>query len=212
MAGVEWTMKGPSFNNCNCAPGCPCQFNSLPTHGNCCAVTAMEIEQGQFGDVSLDGLRWVCIYDWPGAVHEGNGSEVSIIDERADDRQRDALTRILRGEESEDGATYLAVFATTMTRILDPIFRPIELDIDIDKRTARVRVEGLVDSVGEPIVNPITGEQHRALIMLPNGFEYTQAEVARGTTNVLGDLSFHLTNSHAHFVDSHLSNAGVVHA
>ncbi|MGA7790694.1 MAG: DUF1326 domain-containing protein, partial [Xanthobacteraceae bacterium] len=29
--------------NCNCAYGCPCQFNALPTHGNCEAVAGMQI-------------------------------------------------------------------------------------------------------------------------------------------------------------------------
>jgi hypothetical protein len=29
----------------------------------------------------------------------------------------------------------------------------------------------------EPILNPVTGEEHRARIVLPNGFEYKEAEV-----------------------------------
>ena len=30
-----WFIKGREFVHCNCAYGCPCQFNALPTHGNC---------------------------------------------------------------------------------------------------------------------------------------------------------------------------------
>jgi hypothetical protein len=60
---------------------------------------------GHFGDVPLDGLRAAGIWHWPGAVHEGNGSMQLIIDERADANQRDALVKILSGQETEDMAT-----------------------------------------------------------------------------------------------------------
>ncbi len=74
MAGVDWEIRGPSFNNCNCAWGCPCQFNALPTHGHCRAFMCMQITDGHFGDVNLDGLHWIFTAAWPGAVHEGKGT------------------------------------------------------------------------------------------------------------------------------------------
>ncbi len=27
---IEWILTGREFANCNCAHGCPCQFNALP--------------------------------------------------------------------------------------------------------------------------------------------------------------------------------------
>ena len=33
MAMVEWRVRADEFVNCNCAYGCPCQFNALPTLG-----------------------------------------------------------------------------------------------------------------------------------------------------------------------------------
>ena len=57
MASTEWVIKGSEFANCNCSYGCPCQFNDLPTHGNCRGVFGIQIEEGYFGDVRLDGLR-----------------------------------------------------------------------------------------------------------------------------------------------------------
>ena len=70
---TPWEIKAKEFVNCNCAYGCPCQFNALPTHGNCEAAVAIEIEQGHYGDVKLDGLRIGGIYQWPGPIHEGRG-------------------------------------------------------------------------------------------------------------------------------------------
>ena len=59
MAYVDWRMKGIQISNCNCATGCPCQFNSLPTHGNCRAYVFFQVDSGHFGKVRLDGLRSV---------------------------------------------------------------------------------------------------------------------------------------------------------
>jgi hypothetical protein len=39
------------------------------------------------------------------------------------------------------------------------------------------RIEGIVKTDVEPIKNPATGEEHRARIVLPNGFEYKEAEM-----------------------------------
>ncbi|RVB03014.1 DUF1326 domain-containing protein, partial [Mesorhizobium sp. M7A.F.Ca.CA.004.05.1.1] len=44
MPDVKWAMKAREFINCNCAYGCPCQFNAMPTYGFCQAVAGMEIE------------------------------------------------------------------------------------------------------------------------------------------------------------------------
>ena len=44
MTEFDWKIRGPEVSTCNCNWGCPCQFNSLPTHGNCRAGVAMRIE------------------------------------------------------------------------------------------------------------------------------------------------------------------------
>ena len=207
---VEWSIRGPSFGNCNCDWGCPCQFNALPTHGDCRAMTSMRIDEGHFGDVRLDGLCWVNTYSWPRAVHEGNGTHQSIIDERADEGQREALVAILHGRESEEGANVFQVFATTMSHVLEALFKPIEFTCDVEKRTASVLVPGLIESVGAPIRNPVTGEEHRASIGQPHGFEYTQAEIGQGTTRATGEIELDLRGSHGQFTIYHLTHKGVV--
>jgi hypothetical protein len=210
MANVSWSMRGPEYVNCNCNYGCPCQFNALPTDGTCRAVAAMRIEEGHFGDVPLTGLCWAATLSWPNAIHEGNGTMQAIIDERADDDQRHALGEIIHGRETEPGATMLQVFSTTMTKVHDPLFMVIELDIDIDERTARLTVPGMIEATGKPIRNPVTGNPHRARINLPHGFEYTLAEVASGTAKATGAIKLDLVNSHGHLSELHLTDSGVV--
>src|SRR5262245_48787763 len=108
---VEWMLRGREFGNCNCSYGCPCQFNALPTHGHCRAIMVLEIEEGHHGGTRLDGLRAACVYRWPGPIHEGKGERQAIIDRRASQPQREALLRIMNGEDTEPGATMFQIFA-----------------------------------------------------------------------------------------------------
>ena len=57
MTDVQWTIHAREFSNCNCSYGCPCQFNALPTHGDCRAVVGMQIDAGRHGETRLDGLK-----------------------------------------------------------------------------------------------------------------------------------------------------------
>ena len=211
MTDTRWTIKGREFVHCNCAYGCPCQFNALPTQGHCRAVAAIEIEEGHHGDTPLDGLRIAVVLKWPGAIHEGNGEALPIVDERATPEQREALLRIMSGEDTVPGATFFAVFATTYSKVHEPIFAAIDFEVDVDGRNARLVVPGVIDARGEPIVNPISGEEHRARINLPTGFEYDIAEIGRGWAETKGPLEISLADSHAQFAQLHITESGVVH-
>ena len=208
MAYIDWRMRGLELTNCNCAWGCPCQFNALPTHGNCRAVVGMRIDEGYFGDVSLDGLQWVGMFAWPKAIHEGNGEAFVVIDERADEAQRAALLTILSGGETEPGATIFNVFSTVIDTHYEPAFLPIRFEADLDKRMGRIMVEGLVETAVEPIRNPITGAEHRARVSLPHGFEYREAEFASGSTQATGPVALGWQSSHAHVARLDLSPQG----
>lgn len=209
---TKWEFKGRELVNCNCIWACPCQFNALPTHGHCQAVAAIEIDEGHYGDVKLDGLKLAAVIKWPGPIHEGGGLCQPIVDERADDAQREAILKIMSGEDTDPFATMFAVFATTYAEVYEPLFRPIEFDVDIDSRHGRVKVDGVIDMRGEPIKNPITGDEHRVRIDLPDGFEYTIAEIGNASAKTQGQVALDLKDSYAQFAHLHLNNHGVVRA
>jgi len=71
-------------------------------------------------------------------------------------------------------------------------------------------VPNIVEMKGEPIRNPVTGAEHRARIDLPNGFEYTLAEMGSGTSKSSGNIALELTNSYGQFADIHLGSRGIV--
>ena len=210
MTDVKWMIKAREFANCNCAYGCPCQFNALPTHGNCEAVTGMQIDSGYHGDTRLDGLRFVGMFRWPGAIHEGKGEAAVVIDERATPAQREALLRILTGQDTEPGATIFQVFSATMEKLHEPIFAAIDLEVDIEARTGRLVVRGVTEGHGEPIRNPVTGAEHRVRIDIPNGFEYSLAEMGRGWTKTSSPMQFNLADSYAQFAHVNLCQSGIV--
>lgn len=208
---TEWRIKGTELANCNCAYGCPCQFNALPTHGDCRASIGYEIEEGNFGNVPLDGLRAVMLVTWPGPVHEGNGTMQLIVDERADAAQRDALLKIMTGQETDEMATMWWVYSAMSPTKLDALFRPIEYEVDVEARRGRFRVPGIVETVGEPIRNPVSGAEHRARIDLPDGFEYRIAEIGSATTHATAAIPLPgLENSYGQFARLHLSNRGLL--
>jgi hypothetical protein len=210
MTEVKWTIKAREFVNCNCTYGCPCQFNGLPSHGNCEAVAGMQIDEGHHGNTKLDGLRFVGIFRWPGAIHEGKGEAAVVIDERATEPQRGALLRILSGQDTAPGATIFQVFSTTLEKVHEPIFAPIDFEVDIDGRKGRLVVRGVTEGRGEPIKNPVTSAEHRVRIDIPNGFEYSLAEIGRGWTTVSRPMQFKLNDSYAQFAHVNLCQSGIV--
>ncbi len=187
MTYTDWMLKMKRLAACSCDYGCPCEFNGRPTRGHCEGMEAFEIAEGYFGDVRLDGLRGAGAYRWPGAVHEGGGAYLAIIDERADDAQRDALLTILAGKEQEP-TTAFAIYASTIDKDLGVVYAPVEFEWDFKARTGRFAVRDLLTASLEPIRNPVTGLPHHAAIKLPRGFEFREAEMASGTFSGKGDL------------------------
>jgi hypothetical protein len=176
MMSTKWQIAGEEVVSCNCVWGCPCQFNALPTHDRCEAVAAWEIHDGYFGDTRLDGMRrFVRVYSWPGAVHHGNGTRLNIIDEEASAEQRAALLAL---ESGTHGGLYFEIYASVCPKVLGPIFAPITIEVDRERRRGRVVIPDILEAYIEPIRNSVTGEEHRAKIVLPGGFEYEEAENA----------------------------------
>jgi hypothetical protein len=208
-----WEFKGRELVNCTCEYGCNCQFNALPDKGHCHAVAAIRIDEGKHGETSLDGLTIVGVFKWPGPIHEGQGEALPIVDERADDAQREALLKIMSGQDTDPFATVFAVFATTIVTFHEPVFAPIEFEVDVEARQGRLSVPGYVEMAGEPIRNPVTGAIARPQIVLPDGFEYEVANIGSATSHTSGGpMQVEIERKYAQFANLHLSTHGVVRA
>jgi len=212
MAYVDWMIKGPQISTCNCDYGCPCQFNALPTRGNCRASIAMRIDEGHFGETDLSGVKFASCIAWPGAIHEGHGEVQAVVDEAASEDQRNAVLTILAGKETAPGATIFNLFTNVLETVHKPLFLPIRFEMDLDQATGSFAVDGFAEARVEPIRNPVTGAVHRARVTIPDGFEYHEAEYASSSTRASGVIAHEWSGRHAHLAIMHMTQNGVVHA
>lgn len=197
MANANWRLEGEWLKNCICAYGCPCDFNARPTHGECKGFAGMRITKGHFEQVALDGLAFFIIVQFPGALHEGNGQAQPVIDERADPAQREALLKILSGQYSAEG-TLFHIFSMIVSTFHEPIFAPVRYEFDRDARTAHLDAGAALSSTVEPIKNPVTGAPHRIRVVMPEGFEHIEGEVASASLiRSGGAIAFEAHDSHS---------------
>jgi hypothetical protein len=210
MSMIDWYMEGLAFGNCNCDWSCPCQFELRPTHGSCQGFEAVRIDRGHFADVRLDGLKAAVFYAWPGPIFEGGGELQVVIDEQADASQREALLAILYGEHTDEAATHWWVYHAMSDTVHEPLFKLIEFEADIEKRSARVLIPDLAESLGSPIRSPATGNEHRVRIDMPNGIEFDVAEVGNASTTATGAIKLTLENTYGQWNRVRQCGNGVV--
>jgi hypothetical protein len=205
---TSWRITGVHAGTCNCIWSCPCQFNALPDKGYCEAILAWQINDGHFGETSLDGVRFGFAVHWPGAIHEGNGTRQCVVDERASEEQRQIMEDLFAAKH---GGAYFEIFAAVCPNDRPPMRAPIELEVDREARRARLSLGGVGESRIEPIVNPEIGpDEHRVRIDLPNGFEYKQAEIANSvawTVAAEDPLAFSHENTYAQLYEFDWTNA-----
>ena len=182
----------------------------MPTHGDCTGFEVLHIDKGHFGDTDLAGLRTALIYAWPGPIFEGNGAIQTVIDERADDAQREALRGVLHGEETNEAATHWWVFRAMCETVHPTLYKPIEYEVDFDARTARVSIPGVLESNGRPIRSPHGGGEHRVRIDIPGGIEFEQAEIGSASTKTMGPIALDLHDSYGQWNIVRHSPTGVV--
>jgi hypothetical protein len=207
----RWMIRGTEYANCKCDWGCPCQFGAKPTHGNCEEMLCGHIQEGYFNDTSLDGLDWAVLLSWPGDPTDRNGTLQAIIDERANPAQRAGLEKILHGESTKPFTTHFFVYTSMMSTVLETLYAPFELSIDVDERVASLKIDGLVESSGKPIIHPVSGAELRTRINMPEGARYIYAEMGSASTTARAGINLDFTDSYGQFNILHMNQDGVIH-
>jgi hypothetical protein len=207
----RWEFKSHTYDNCNCSVSCGCQFNEPTTHGSCKFAYVGTVVDGHFNETPLTGLRWALLCIFPGEIAEGNGRRQIVIDERADESQRLGLETIISGGACEPLSNHFSVFGSLCLEFSETLFLPIDLEVDLKLRTARVHIPGVIESVGQPIINEFSGEPLHIAIVRPSGsFEFTYGEIGRGTSSVTGDLEMAFEDSWVLFCVHHYDQDGLI--
>ena len=168
----KWNFEAEYIQSCNCAYGCPCNFNALPTTGNCEALVAYRIRKGQFGKTKLDGVTFAWGLWWPKAIHMGNGAGRVYIDSKASAEQKKAIETITGGKV---GGGVFAVFPSTLA--LAYPMKTAKIDFRFKGHDSSFRVEGVGEVQSEHIRNPVTGAPFEGQIFLPGGVNWRKSEV-----------------------------------
>ena len=178
---ADMRLKGTVLISCNCDYGCPCNFNALPTTGDCEGHWTWHVDEGELDGVSVDDLNFSLCVDWPRAIHEGEGEGVLLVDERADDGQRQAFSRLIAGEL---GGPW-AVLAWTWPTLHGPVAVPYELELA--GLNSRVKAGDKLELELEPIRNPVTGVEVTPGAVLPQGLIFKEGEFGSSKTFYIRD-------------------------
>jgi hypothetical protein len=136
----QWHAAGDWFDVCRCDIPCPCEFAQPPTDNWCQGVLTWHIREGHYGDVTLDGLNLVALGYFEGNIWAGEAAVALglFIDERADERQREALQMIFGGQVGG----WPAQFAELVGEMRGVEFVPIEVEVADDLAYWRAEIPG----------------------------------------------------------------------
>jgi hypothetical protein len=178
MANIpQWRAAGDWFDVCSCDIPCPCEFAQPPTNNVCDGVLAYHIREGHYGDVSLDGLNILAVGHIEGGniwTGEGKATLGIFFDERADERQREALQMIFSGQ----AGGWPAGFAQLVSEIRGPAFAPITFEVAGDLAYWRAEIPGKVLASAEALTGPTTPPGQRVQLLNPPGSEVGPGQVA----------------------------------
>jgi hypothetical protein len=150
-AGARWQLSGDYFENCNCSVVCPCLISAAPpltarpTQGFCDVALAFHIDRGRFAEVPLDGLNLVLIAHVPGPMADGNWTVAVYRDERADDRQAEALGAIFSGAAGGPMASFAPLITTNLGA------KTVPITYRISGKARSVEIPGLMQMAVEPL-------------------------------------------------------------
>tara|TARA_A100001037_G_scaffold265303_1_gene256696 strand:- start:902 stop:1519 length:618 start_codon:yes stop_codon:yes gene_type:complete len=133
---TKWSLSGTYFESCNCKVACPCIFLSPPTsdEGDCKALLAWNIENGEYDGVSLGGLKVALAVNCPGVMADGNWRVALYVDENANQEQNSALQQIYSGQR---GGIF-ELLAGFITEIIGVTSTSIEFDSEGKQRSIKI--------------------------------------------------------------------------
>ena len=124
----DWSIAGEYVECCNCSVPCQCLWYEAPDDNVCNAGVFWNIEEGNYGDISLDGLTGGVLLDQEGVLFEGGWKVVLVLDEAADDGQAEALQMIFSGE----AGGLFAGLSGMIDEVVDVVSLPFEYSSNDD--------------------------------------------------------------------------------
>lgn len=171
-----WKVSGDWFDVCKCSIPCPCIFAQTPTYGDCEGVLAYHINKGNYGETFLDGLNALFIGSFKGNIWAGEtkATMAFFFDERANEKQREALQMIFMGK----AGGFISEFAKLVGENRGVNFAPIEFEVADDLAYWRAEIPGKVVAKAEALSGPMTPPNKRVQLLNAPGSETGPGTVA----------------------------------
>ena len=165
MAQQKWVMRGEYMESCNCDYLCPCIYTNPQgpvSYDHCTAALVFRIDEGSCGDVKLDGLKFALLIRSGKVMADGNWIFAGVVDEGADDAQRQLLTEIVSGGV---GGPPAFIRANLVSDFRGVAYKPIEFNLEGLRRSTTIpdvvsfEIEGVAsrNGSGEPYYIDNTG-------------------------------------------------------
>lgn len=140
----EYNISGSYYEACNCEAICPCrQQNGVPggrsTYGDCDFLLSWRILDGHFGDIELSGLNVSIVGTYNDDVGSNIWSVFIYIDDQANERQFEALSRIFKGDAGGNFAV-----ASRFANILG--IKPASIRVDHTSGAETVHIASLASA------------------------------------------------------------------
>lgn len=95
---MAYDLEGRMLEVCNCMAICPCWVGEDPDNGTCEGVISWHIDKGTIDGTDVSGLTFAVVADIPGNVLKGNWRVVAYVDEKASDKQQEAILNVWTGK------------------------------------------------------------------------------------------------------------------
>ncbi|AIF82830.1 hypothetical protein NTE_00752 [Candidatus Nitrososphaera evergladensis SR1] len=172
----KWKASGDWFDVCKCNIPCPCTFAQAPSYGDCEGILAYHIKNGHYGETPLDGLNVMMVGGFKGNIWAGEAKATMgfFFDERANEKQREALQMIFTGK----AGGFMGELAKAFGEDRGTEFVPIKFEIANDLAYWSAEVPGKVVARGEALTGPMTPPGKRVQTLNAPGSETGPGTVA----------------------------------
>lgn len=167
LAAKSWKIKGALTEACTCSVPCSCNFGEGPSpHSYCYPFYSYHIREGRYGEVVLDDLHFGSA-DLKGGRH-------MFMDERATERQREALriimARVVERVSNED--------SEKKAKEISGEIQYVKVEQQYDERKNLLRVAGL----GEFAADYVMGLDKSSPVVVRNNTTWRILEAIKAKT------------------------------
>jgi hypothetical protein len=144
---MNYQLEGRLLEVCNCRVLCPCWIGEDPDNGTCDTIVAWHFDKGNVEGVDVAGTTIACVAHIPGNILLGNWRAAIYVDDKASQKQADALLKVYTGKLGGPVADLVKLIGEVVS--VERV--PITFDVKGGKGTIKV------GEVGYAELEPYTG-------------------------------------------------------